>query len=48
MPRFSGKQYKGASKALKAIKREEAEKRNALTPPERRSGVSTADRDNRK
>lgn len=29
MSRFSGPQYKGAAKALKALKREEADKRNA-------------------
>ena len=29
MSRFSGKQYKGALRRLREIKREEAEKRNA-------------------
>jgi hypothetical protein len=36
MSRFTGKQYKGAQKALKEIRREEAEKRNAQTAPENR------------
>ena len=37
MSAFSGRQGKGARRRLRAIKREEAEERNALTPPERRS-----------
>jgi hypothetical protein len=37
MSAFSGSQYKGAKRDLRRIKREEAEARNALTPPERRS-----------
>lgn len=36
MARFTGKQYKGAQKALKELRREEAEKRNAATPDENR------------
>lgn len=32
MARFNGKQFKGAQKALKEVRREEAEKRNAATP----------------
>jgi hypothetical protein len=36
MSAFSGKQFKGAKKALRATKRQEAEARNALTPKERR------------
>lgn len=32
MSRFNGKQYKGAQKGMKEIRREEAEKRNAATP----------------
>jgi hypothetical protein len=34
---FSEGQYKGAKRDLRRTKREEAEARNALTPPERRS-----------
>jgi len=33
---FSGKQSKGAMRARRALKREQAEERNAKTPPERR------------
>ncbi len=36
MSTFSGKQYKGAVKSHREIKRQEAEERNALTKPERR------------
>ena len=36
MSAFSGRQGKGARRRLRALKREEAEARNALTPPERR------------
>lgn len=36
MSRFNGKQFKGAQKALKEVRREEAEKRNAQTAPENR------------
>lgn len=32
-----GEQYKGAKREMRRIKRVEAEARNALTPPERRS-----------
>lgn len=32
MPRFTGKQYKGAQKEARKDRREEAEKRNAATP----------------
>jgi len=39
MARFNGKQYKGAQKALKEIRREEAEKRNAETLPENRKAA---------
>lgn len=38
---FNGKYRKGYMRVLKALKREEAETRNALTPPERRS-IKTA------
>lgn len=38
MPRFTGKQYKGAQKEAKKVLREEAEARNAKTLPENRSG----------
>jgi len=34
---FDGSQYKGAKRDLRKTKREEAEARNVLTPPERRS-----------
>jgi len=37
MSAFNGKQHKGAKRELRQIKRTEAEARNALTPPERRS-----------
>ena len=37
MSAYSGRQGKYARRRLRAIKREEAEERNALTPPERRS-----------
>lgn len=36
MSRFNGKQYKGAQKGMKEIRRDEAEKRNAQTLPENR------------
>jgi len=36
MARFNGKQFKGAQKALKEIRREEADKRNSQTAPENR------------
>lgn len=36
MSRFTGKQFKGAQKAHKELRREEAEKRNAKTPEENR------------
>jgi hypothetical protein len=39
MSRFTGKQYKGAQKANKEIRREEAEKRNAQTAPENRKAT---------
>lgn len=42
MARFSGKQFKGAVKNLRAVKREEAEKRNALTKPENRASFRRA------
>ena len=35
---FHGPQYKGAQRDRRKLKREEAEARNALTPPERRRG----------
>ena len=38
MARFTGKQFKGAQKANKEIRREEAEARNAKTLPENRAG----------
>ena len=34
---FSGGQYKGAKRDLHRARRAEAEARNALTPPERKS-----------
>jgi len=37
MSAFTGRQGKGARRLLRALKRKEAEARNALTPPERRS-----------
>ena len=37
MSAYSGRQGRGARKRLREIKRQEAEARNALTPPERRS-----------
>jgi len=37
MSAFTGPQGKGARRRLRALKRAEAEARNALTPPERRS-----------
>ena len=42
MARFSGPAFKGAMKTLREIKRTEAEKRNAATPPERRSTKTQA------
>lgn len=39
MSAYTGAQGKGAAKRLKEIKREEAEARNALTPPERRKAA---------
>lgn len=36
MSAYSGPQGKGAAKKRRAVKRAEAEARNALTPPERR------------
>lgn len=36
MARFTGKQFKGAQKAQKELRKEEAEKRNAATLPENR------------
>ena len=37
MTRFHGPAFKGAMKCIRAIKRTEAERRNAATVPERRS-----------
>lgn len=37
MARYSGRQYKGASRDVRATKRREAEARNAFTKPERRA-----------
>lgn len=34
---WDGPAYKGAARKLRQFKREEAEQRNAATPPERRS-----------
>lgn len=42
MSRFNGKQYKGAQKGMKEIRREEAEKRNAATADENRRKNRTA------
>lgn len=42
MSAFSGKQHKGARREHKALRREEAEARNALTPPERRKSARKA------
>jgi len=42
MSRFSGSQGKGATRALRELKRDEAEKRNALTAPERRRSFRRA------
>jgi hypothetical protein len=36
MARFSGRQFKGASRVVRKVRRNEANERNALTPPERR------------
>lgn len=36
MSRFTGRQFKGAQKATKELRREEADKRNAATPDENR------------
>lgn len=42
MSAFSGPQRKGARRILRELKREEAEARNALTPPERRKAFRKA------
>lgn len=39
---FHGKQFKGAMKNMRTVKREEAEARNAKTAPERRASFRRA------
>lgn len=36
MSRFSGRQYKGAAKVVRELKKDEANERNLKTAPERR------------
>lgn len=42
MARFTGRQYKGAARDARALRRVEAEKRNEVTPPERHKSTRRA------